>query len=170
MSPGVPIDAPIKNSAGSRSSESYSNVIDQFFVETNPRYKKNQQKKGETYCNIFVWDVTKAMGAEIPHYWVENGVEIEQRANDLYDWLENHGPDYGWTKTDATTAQNYANLGKPAVASKPNPGGIGHIAVIRPGQISSEGPTTAQAGETNFNHGTVNQGFHTLNVHYYVHD
>ncbi|NPV90054.1 MAG: hypothetical protein HPY50_04670 [Firmicutes bacterium] len=50
-----------------RSPYAYDMIIDQFKVADNPRYKR---RNGNTYCNIFAWDVTNAMGAEIP-YWVD---------------------------------------------------------------------------------------------------
>ncbi len=162
--PGIPIDAPQTNREDNRDPEIYSKIIDQFGVETNPRYKKNLQGEGETYCNIFVWDVTKAMGAEIPH-WVNNA---ELNANSVVSWLLNtEGHD--WKSADANLAQNYANQGKPAVAAKARTG-TGHIAMVRPGKITDDGPVISQAGGTNFNYGTVMDGFYTLDVLYFVHE
>jgi len=66
-----------RSSEANRSPEQYDAVIDQFSVEENSRYFKDGNG---TYCNIFVSDVTKAMGAEIPH-WVDkdgNAVEVRQ--------------------------------------------------------------------------------------------
>lgn len=158
--PWVPAEAPLKSAASDRSPARYDTVIDQFAVEKNPRYRRDQQGKGETYCNIFVWDVTFAMGAEIPH-WVDqennptvlgNGIELD--ANAVIQWLQNRGKNQGWKKANPEQAQELANQGYPDVVTWLNPGGIGHIAVIRPGQNSlNQGPTIAQAGETNFNHG-----------------
>ena len=59
-----PSFASITSSAGSRSAAQYRKVIDQFNVESNKRYTPGEN----TYCNIFIWDVTRAMNAEIPHY------------------------------------------------------------------------------------------------------
>jgi hypothetical protein len=36
-----------------------------------------------------------------------------------------------------------------------NPGGIGHIGVIRPGEVTSNGPALAQAGAHNVDNGHV---------------
>lgn len=158
VQPWLPAEAPLKSTPSERSLALYDAVINQFAVEKNPRYRRNQQGKGETYCNIFVWDVTRAMGAEIPH-WVDHnnkstdlGKGIELDANDVIQWLQSQG---GWKEVDSERAQDLANQGYPVVATWLNPGGIGHIAVVRPGEYSSsQGPTIAQAGETNFNHGT----------------
>jgi hypothetical protein len=176
--PWLPADAPLKSAPGERNPDLYSAVIDQFAVEKNPRYRRDQQGKGETYCNIFIWDVTRAMGAEIPH-WVgqENnssvlGKGIELDANGVIRWLQVQGE---WQEVGPERAQDLANQGFPVVAAWLNPGGIGHIAVVRPGVYSSvQGPTIAQSGGTNFNHGTVAQGFQSIpagqEVVYYHHE
>ena len=166
VQPWLPADAPLKSTPSERSPALYDGVINQFAVEKNPRYRRNQQGKGETYCNIFVWDVTRAMGAEIPH-WVDPnndtsvlGKGIELHANAVIQWLQPRG---SLKRVDPERAQNLANQGFPVVVTRLNPGGIGHIAVVRPGKYSSsQGPTIAQAGETNFNHGTVDLGFQSL--------
>ena len=61
-----PVTPAITSSFNSRSPELYRAVIDQFQVETAERYRPF--RNGNTYCNIYVWDVTRAMGAEIPLY------------------------------------------------------------------------------------------------------
>lgn len=178
VQPWLPADAPQKSKPSERNSARYEAVIDQFEVEKNPRYRRDQQGKGETYCNIFIWDVTRAMGAEIPH-WVDQennatvlGRGIELDVNGAIQWLQTQE---SWKKVDPKNAQDLANQGFPVVATWLNPGGIGHIAVVRPGQYSSnEGPAIAQAGGTNFNHGTVALGFKSLpdnqEVAYYYHE
>jgi hypothetical protein len=121
------------------------------------------------------------MGAEIPH-WVDQendpsvlGKGIELDANGVIQWLQTRGESLGWKRVDPERAQDLANQGYPVVATWLNPGGIGHIAVVRPGQYSlNQGPIIAQAGETNFNHGTVDLGFQSLpanqEVVYYYHE
>ena len=167
--PGIPINAPIKNTLSDRNPDKYNKVIDQFKVDTNTRYDSGKKDYNtDTYCNIFAWDVTMAMGAEIPHY--RNGEELN--ANEIFNWLKNEGKNYGWQPVDEKTAQEYANMGKPAVAAKENPEPqSGHIAIIRPGKITEKGATTAQAGATNFNYGTVGDGFFSsVGIVYYIHD
>jgi predicted chitinase len=56
------------------------------------------------------------------------------------------------------------------VASWHNPGGIGHIGVVRPGEINERGPALAQAGARNFNDGHVRDSFGNANVKYFVND
>jgi hypothetical protein len=166
LSPWRSFPAPVLSAPGRRDPFLYDSVIDQFRVSQSPRYRRDQQNKDETYCNIFVWDVTKAMGAEIPH-WVdgqgrrtEDGVGSELDANALIGWLETSGAAAGWQEIDAARAQEVANRGYPVVAAWVNPGGIGHLAVVRPGELSETGgPAIAQSGTVNFNRGTVEQGF-----------
>jgi hypothetical protein len=142
-----------------RSAALYSEVIGQLSVETNPRYAVNQQGKNDTYCNIFVWDVTRAMGAEIPHYYnAETGEPMARgdsgvthmTANRMDTWLHTHGEDYGWHEVSAQEAQALANQGHPVVTSLYREGRHGHVQVVCPskdGEYSPEkGVTIAQAG------------------------
>ena len=151
----LPCNPPLRGDPSKRSAALYDNVINQFAVGVNPRYA---HKDGSTYCNIFAWDLTSAMGAETPH-WVSKGGDpvppykgSELNANAMNSWLNNHGGRFGWQKTSLSEAVDAANRGCPVVASWNNGGGIGHIAVIRPGAASaSEGPWMAQAGARNSN-------------------
>jgi hypothetical protein len=181
VQPWLPADAPVKSTSADRRAELYETVIDQFAVEKNPRYLRNQQGREETYCNIFVWDVTRAMGAEIPHWVDQNsdplrfGEGVELEVNEVILWLQTRGQTLGWVIVPPERAQELANQGYPVVATWLNPGGIGHIAVVRPGQYSSSlGPAIAQAGRTNFNRGTVAEGFRRVpsdqEIVYYYHD
>jgi len=176
--PWMSVDAPLTNTSSNRNPAVCSDVINQFAVRVNTRYKANQQGKGETYCNIFVWDVTKAMGAEIPHWVNRDGRSVatgegsELDANGIVKWLQQHGELHGWRSASARETQEAANRGLPAVAVRENPGEIGHVAVVRPGEYSEEqGPWSAQAGTTNFNEDSLIKGFVTLDrVEYYIHD
>lgn len=177
--PWVPIDVPVQSHTGERDPNLYAAVINQFGVESNPRYAQNQQGKGETYCNIFVWDATRAMGAEIPHWVDKNGNpgspgngNRELDANGTIRWMQVHGEQQGWKAVDATTAQAMANQGQPVVATMHNPGGIGHVAMVRPGEYADgQGPAIAQSGGRNMNDSHVKDGFGNLErVVYYVHE
>ena len=167
-----PVDAPIQGDPNARSADVYSQVINQFDVENNPRYA---QRDGNTYCNIFAWDVTRAMGTEIPH-WVDNagnpmpyGQGHELDANGVNQWLNSQGGNYGWQEVSPDQAQAMANQGFPVVASWDNVGDIGHIAVVRPGAINGNGPETAQAGGENWNDGHVYDSFpRGAQVQYFV--
>ncbi len=156
QSPWLPSDPAIVSDVYNRSAERYTAVINQFNVETNPRYCLEQ---GGTYCNIFVWDVTSAMGAEIPHYFnAATGEPMERgdagasqmNANRMYSWLHEHGEEYGWYEVTPEEAQNMANEGHPVVTALYNSSGHGHVQVVCPskdGEYNAQkGVTVAQAG------------------------
>ena len=159
----------------------YQAVVSQFSVETSARY---QPRDGKTYCNIFMWDVTAAMGAEIPHYTDPETGEPRYRPNNegaiamnatrIDTWLQNHGRTYGWREVDAETAQRYANMGYPAVTTS---GSNGHVQVVVPsrdgGYDPVRGVTIAQAGGnlTSYTYITNTYSAAMLrdNVRYWVH-
>ena len=150
----------VTSTAYNRSASLLRKVIDQFHVQTNPRYAVNKKGYGDTYCNIFVWDVTRAMGAEIPHYidpqtkepmyYPDTSGARELTANGIYDWLAQKGGEYGWKEVTAEQAQQLANQGRPVVTAKKNPSGHGHVQVVCPSAdgaySSARGVTVAQAG------------------------
>jgi len=167
-----PTNPPIKGDPSNRNGMLYDNIVNQFAVGVNPRYKQTFRAgvMTSTYCNIFCWDVTRAMGAEIPHWVnargepVERGSGKEMNANATHDWLIKYGSRYSWRRVaDPEVAQAHANAGHPAIASFKNrerrrdgkgfrPG---HLAVIRPGELTGKGPSIAQAGKNNFNKGRL---------------
>jgi len=178
-----PVDAPLKGDPNHRTPEIYNNVINQFAVARNPRYAIRDSSgdgKPDTFCNIFVWDVTRAMGAEIPH-WVDKRTgqpttvynysqSRELDANATMDWLRQHGAQYGWRQVSAEEAQRLANQGHPTMVGWKNPRGIGHVAIVRPGNINERGPAIAQAGATNVNYAHVRDTFGNVPVEYWVND
>lgn len=157
-----PATPAVISGADNRSPRLYNSVIAQFAVETNPRYAVNKKGTGDTYCNIFVWDVTSAMGAEIPHYInPQTGApmtypDVEgarfQSANRIYNWLHEFGSQYGWYQVSAEEAQALANRGQPVVASLKRNGASGHVQMVCPSADGSYDPergvTVAQAGST----------------------
>lgn len=181
-----PVNPSLTNTAGNRSASNYRAVINQFQVETNGRYKVNKMGNNDTYCNIFVWDVTRAMGAEIPHYidaqtkqprsYPDTAGTTCMTANTMADWLATTGSDYGWKRVSAEEAQYYANQGHPAVTVWKNPHGHGHVQVVCPSgdgtYNAQKGVTIAQAGRHLYNYAYISQVYskNTLDdVAYYVH-
>lgn len=152
----------VTSDESNRSADRYRAVIAQFDVENSYRYSVKTSSKGtSTYCNIFCWDVTSAMGAEIPHYIdsstgapmsypnVEGATAMN--ANRTADWLANYGESYGWYEVTPEQAQLLANQGKPAITVWKNPtGGHGHLQVVSPSEDGlydeSRGVAIAQAG------------------------
>jgi hypothetical protein len=150
VDPWKPVRAPLQNAPGKRSPEALRAVLAQFDVVTAKRYLPTASA---TYCNIFAWDATSALGAEIPH-WV-GGRELN--ANATLGWLESSGPANGWREVDELEACGFASLGKPAVAIWRNPTGkSGHVAVLLP---PGPGTRIAQAGATNLFDAPLAQGF-----------
>lgn len=168
--PWVPTRAPIQNSAVDRSSRAYDLVIDQFKVETNPRYAP---RDGKTYCNIFAWDVTRAMGAEIPHWTTSEGAIASpatpgarrMNVNAMAQWLSDLGANHGWQRSDQAAALENAQLGRPTIALFANPTDHGHIAVLRPAELT----TLAQAGAWRFSRGSLSDSFGSREPDFWIH-
>lgn len=173
----VPAVAAVKSLPGARRPDLYVEVCKQFGVTTHPRYQpkatrdpKTGRVKISTYCNIFVWDVTRAMGVEIPH-WVDfttkskpvgvgKGDELD--ANEVFDWLVKHGPSSSWYPANASAAGMLARAGRPVVAAWRNPSGAsGHIAMVLPG-LPPDHLVIAQAGAKCLFNEPITKGFGDL--------
>ena len=178
-----PAQASLRGDPKTRNHSTYDAVINQFAVEENPRYRP---RENFTFCNTFVWDVTRAMGAEIP-YWVgQDGAAKElwvtdrgwsvrppaysMSANSMNRWLNQcTSPKCAWHEVSAEEAQDLANLGHPAVVSATEPNGEGHIGIVRPGGMSN-GPAMAQAGITNVNYAYVYDFFPREGTQFFIND
>ncbi|HYF94408.1 MAG TPA: hypothetical protein VD969_19490 [Symbiobacteriaceae bacterium] len=180
VAPWIPVNAPIRSTDSARSPARLQLIIRQFRVAQNYRYQRNRQGQDETYCNIFLWDVTRAMNAEIPHWVTADGEPAgpgqagarELDANAVVLWLRQYGPAHGWHRGSYGAAMAGANAGRPAVMVWHNPGGIGHVAVVRPGTgHAKKGIPIAQAGLTNFDDGFESDGFgaHMAEAEFYIH-
>jgi len=142
---------PVTSAPSARSPARTLSVIEQFHVATAPRY---QPQNGRTFCNIFVWDVTTALGCEIPHWVDAGGAPLEPasagaretRANELVEMLDAGA--WGWKSCTQEQAHAHATLGLPVVAGwkHPDPDRPGHMAVAMP--IQSGPLVLAQAGKT----------------------
>ena len=147
---------PKPNTPLHRSAVNLRACIDQFDVEHAERYRvRDVDGDGikETFCNIFVSDVTRAMWADIPHRI--NGKW--QLVHDNASWLK-AGTD-GWHHCSGEEAQAVADLGRPAVAVY-DPADIkhGHIAMIVPSE-GAHGIWIAQAGARNYRRAPIAMGF-----------
>lgn len=168
----------IVNKLSDRSPANYIAAAKQFEVETNPRYVRGHANPGvskETYCNIYLWDVTLAMSCEVAH-WVDpaTGVEVpkgkgvELSANGVCDWFSTHALKFGWMQCGKDKAMERASTGRPTVVLWKNPGGIGHVAVVLPG---TDFVHIAQAGANNFFDQALVKGFGNVGpLVYYTHD
>ncbi len=178
--PSKPAQPAITSNPGNRSAALYTAVINQFNVETNERY----QPDGGTYCNIFVWDVTSAMGAEIPHYYdAKTGVPMsygdkganQMNANAMYNWLHKYGSQYGWTEVTPEKAQQLANEGHPVVTALYRNGAHGHVQMVCPSRDgvydAKRGVTIAQAGRRLTSYRPITQIYNSSlsKVSYFAH-
>lgn len=166
-----------------RSPEALNRLTDAMSLETSPRYAIRDTTgdgKVDTFCNIALWDWSRGMGAEIPH-WVDasgNPAEPfaagahELSANNTARWLAMHGPRFGWNMATKAQARVYALAGKPACVTWINPtGASGHVAWLRGNQPDPGVIRTAQAGKVNFSNGTLAQGFGSAGpVAFWIHE
>lgn len=158
----LPVNAPLRG-ALPRTRGQLLAVVAQFDLEHAPRY---QPERGLTFCNIASWDITRALGAEIPH-WVSPagdavtpGKGIELSANLTLDWLQIHGARRNWTPCSRDEAADRAEGGYPTVAvwQNPRPKSPGHIAVVVP-SIDAGVLHVAQAGSRCFTSEPIARGF-----------
>lgn len=154
-----------------------NDIIDWLAVEQSQRYLK---EGSTTFCNIYAYDFCQRAGVYLPRVWwtgqavakVMQGVEMpvqygitvkEQRANQLFDWLQAHGASFGWRRTFSfDDAQNFSNQGRIAmiIAQRKQLERPGHVAMIVPEVPGTEAvrdtaglvkrPLTSQAGGDNF--------------------
>lgn len=119
---------------------------------------------GKTHCSAFAAAVCKSFDAYIlrpPEH------RASFLANAQADWLEEKGPEYGWTEMkDPYEVQQAANKGVLilAVFKAPRSDLHGHIAIVRPSdksaeKINQEGPQIIQAGMENHNSASLKDGF-----------
>ncbi len=164
---------------GLRNAQNYNKIIDQFNVETNKRYKISGKS---TWCNIYAWDVMRAMNVPFSH-WVYNGKPLtynearktkgayECNVSEHLRWLKNYGSKYKWRKISAAEAQKRANQGYPTIVL--DIGGE-HIAVVRPEtskwKYKNNNPVISQAGLCNVKYGNAKTYFGARTLVYWTHD
>jgi hypothetical protein len=175
------------NGTDYRNPTSYRRALEQFHLETNPRYTPRDVTgtgRIDTFCNIFLWDGSRALGCEIPHfrlyYKVVEGkatlVGDEFNANAVASWFAGKADEeIGWRDVTEEEAQARALGGFPTVVIWNNIGGIGHVAwVIPPVGAPDSGVYStriAQAGGVNFFDGPLTKGFGTIpGLKFYTHD
>jgi hypothetical protein len=150
----------------------------------NPVFARYQPHDGLTFCNIYVHDFCHLASTYVPRVWwtvsallkLAAGQQVdplygstieEMRANDLFRWLRDFGPQFGWRQTGTPTKlQTEVNQGALGiiVARRKEDGRSGHIVMVVPetneimAKRDSDGnvvaPLQSQAGATNFQYGT----------------
>lgn len=104
------VQAPVQSREGKRSKALLLNVIHQFGVATNPRYDPDAPDRPRAH--IYLWDVTRAMGCEIPHFVGPKELSLSQTV----DWIRHEAPMRGWVRSSPEDAIASAQEGKLALA------------------------------------------------------
>ncbi len=158
-------------------------IIDYLAVD-KPAHTRYQPRSGFTFCNIYAHDYCTLAGVYLPRVWwsaeaIERltrgetvaprlGATIhEQRANDLFRWLQSFGLRFGWRQTgNLSKLQAEANLGAVAlvIARRKLEGKSGHVSLVVPETLEYRArrdaagvvvaPLQSQAGARNFRFGT----------------
>lgn len=122
-----------------RSAENYTAALAQLSVETDERYKPRLRK---TWCNIFMWDGSRTLGCEVPHWYMPDDGRaaqpfahgaLEMSANGAQVWFEDFGKTHGWVRTPNPEAVELANAGHPVILQWTNKLGSGHVGFLTPG-------------------------------------
>lgn len=182
-SPWLPCTPPMTSGTLVRSADVLDRIVLQFGLDDGKRWQKLVEKlagditRVSTYCNVWLNDITRALGCEVPRWWLRGATLVELTANDQARWLSREGRRHGWRECTPLEAQARANMGHPAVATWINPEVnpvtkrelSGHVALFVPDH-GITGLWVAQAGLTNFSRGTLSSGFGSRNVLCFTHD
>lgn len=125
------VQAPLQSREGKRSKEIYEMLIKQFGLTVNPRYADDAP--GKTRGHIFVWDVSRAMNCEIPHFVGAKELSLAQTC----DWLRHEGPMRGWKRVTDTDIFEAAESGRLVIAL-PREARTKHIAVVLPQPVPDD--------------------------------
>jgi|APLak6261679142_1056127.scaffolds.fasta_scaffold00016_56 hypothetical protein len=125
------VQAPLQSREGRRTKELYESVVKQFGPAVNPRY--DDDAPGKIRGHIFVWDVSRAMNCEIPHFVGAKELTLAQTC----DWLRHEGPMRGWKRVSDTDVIDRANEGHLVIAL-PRELRTKHIAVVLPQDYPSD--------------------------------
>lgn len=164
-----PAFPPLTSGTARREAALTSAIIEQFRVEDAKRY---QPDEFGTRCNLFLSDVTRALGCHVPELWKVGPTYNEQRANHQIDWLKSkHAELAGWhpVANDAAALER-VNLGHVVVVGwHSGSDSPGHVAIGKP-SAGARVLHVAQAGRSCFTDGPVSQGFGLLPVRFWTHD
>lgn len=170
-------------------------------VEQSARYAR---RDGLTFCNVYAADYCYLASAYLPRVWWTGAavarlaagdvVEAaygdtvrEMRADDLFRWLLDFGPMFGWRRvSDASALQAAANNGGVGIvcADREAQGKPGHITVVVPESPSRQAvrdvagnvdqPLQSQAGAINRRYGSAGRnwwlGAEFLDHVFFVHE
>lgn len=117
--------APVQSQEEGRNRGLLEQVLQQFAVASNPRYEPDAPDRPRGH--IYVWDVSRAMACEIPHFAGAKELSLGQTV----DWLRHEGPMRGWRRAEAQDAIAAANEGQLVIALPKEPR-LKHLAVVIP--------------------------------------
>lgn len=135
----VAVVLPYENASDQRSPAAYAAAIDQFAVATNARYFPDEGNISRAH--LFVWDVSRAMGCEIPHFIRGRQQTLEQTCL----WLREKSSAAGWVRVALARGLEHAKSGGPTVVV-PRDTKLSMIGVLRPNTDPSGKPLIAAAG------------------------
>jgi len=157
-------------------------IADWLGVESSERYARTPAL---TFCNVYAADYCYLADAYLPRVWWTDSALLrlgagqavpvayadtvrEMRADDLFAWLLDMGPRFGWRRVfDATALQDAANGGGVGLicADRAAEGRPGHITVVVPEDASHHArrdadghvaqPLQTQAGAVNRRFGSA---------------
>lgn len=149
----------ITGGSTNRNPELLARIVDQFDLS----HERYQPKPEGTKCNIFAWDVTRALACEVPQRELVNNRLVQLNANGMFEWLVGpRGREHRWMEVTEQVARARADAGFPVVVAQRNLGGPGHMAVGRPAPAEAEQDGRlwiAQAGGRNLRLARVNETF-----------
>jgi hypothetical protein len=156
------LNAPVQGREGHRSPAVYSQAILQFAVGSNPRYDPDAPEKPRAH--LFLWDVTRALGAEIPRFVGPLELNLAQTC----DWIRHEGPMRGWRRVDPRQAREAAGAGMPVVLM-PRDIKLKLLAVLLPGLGPDGHPRVSAAAKKRGNGLTVYEALGTVGVEAFLH-
>ncbi len=163
-------------------------IID-WLASDNSQHRRYKPREGLTFCNVYAHDYCDLAGVFLPRVWWTQGASMrialgedvparigntvrEMRADDLFFWLRDFGPHFGWRQTGtASKLQLEVNQGAVGliIAERKQNGRSGHVAMVVPettrhhARRSIDGdviaPLQSQAGTANFRYGTGTAGW-----------
>jgi hypothetical protein len=161
--PWKAITAPVQSREGRRSVELYTAVLDQFAVGVNPRYETDAPDKPRGH--IFLWDVTRALNVEVPHFAGTRELSLGQTCL----WIRDQGPLRGWYLVEIMRAMEAVEAGMPVVVIPKDPRN-NLLGLMRPGELAKDRkPFLSAAAKKRGNNLTVQEAFGVHAVQYYFH-
>ncbi len=157
------VQAPVQSREGHRSGDVLDQLIKQFAVGTNPRYEPDGPERPRGH--IFLWDVSRAMGCEVPHFVGAKELTLGQTC----DWLRHEGPMRGWQRLGEDDAFAAADAGQLVVAM-PRDIKVKQLAIVYPQDPPDDGrPLLAAAAKRRGSGLKVVEAFGLPQADYFTH-